>query len=271
MRATMLVTAAALLLGSAGGETSTEGWLGVELQTLTDELRLALDLPEEGGALVNSVVEGSPAAEAGLERRDFIARFNSEEVDGPRQLGELVRSASPGDRADVEIVRDGERMTVAVTLGSRPEPVERRRSLTKPRGFPIEFFPGPRGKLGARVVDLGEQMAEFLGAPETEGVLVLEIEEDGPAETAGLKAGDVITSVDGDEILDTSDLIAALEDADEGETIRLTVVRSGERMELEVEIQELEEWPSFWRDFQRLWRGGPGQRELHCPSGGPTQ
>lgn len=265
MRATMLVAVAALLVGNAWAEAGTEAWLGVELQTLTDELRLALDLPEEGGALVNSVVQGSPAAEAGLERRDFIARFNGEEVDGPRHLGDLVRSASPGDDAVVEIVRDGESMTVNVTLASRPEQGDRRQTWARRRGFPVEFFPGPRGKLGARVVDLGEQMAEFLGAPGMEGVLVVEIEEDSPAETAGLKAGDVITAVDGGEILDTSDLIAALKDADEGDTIRLSVVRRAESMELEVEIEELEEGPSFWQDFQRLWRGGPPQRELRCP------
>jgi serine protease Do len=271
MRATMVVTAVAVLLGSAWGEAGTEGWLGVELQTLTDELRLALDLPEDGGALVNSVVEGSPAAEAGLKRRDFIARFDGEDVDGPRHLGDLVRSAAPGDRVDVALVRDGETIAVSVTLGARPESDDRRRSWAGRRGFPLEFFPGPRAKLGARVVDLGAQMAEFLGTPETEGVLVLEVEDDTPAESAGLSAGDVITHVDGDEILDTSDLIAALEEAEEGETVRLSVVRKGEEVELEAEIEEMEESPPFWQDFQRLWRGGRQQRELQCPSGAFTQ
>jgi serine protease Do len=271
MRAAMIVTALALLVGCAWGEADTEAWLGVELQTLTDDLRLALDLPEEGGALVNSVVEGSPAAEAGLKRRDFITRFDGEDVHGPRHLGDLVRSASPGDRAVVELVRDREPMTLSVILGTRPESGDHRRSWAKRRGFPLEFLPGPRARLGARVVDLGEQMAEFLGAPEAEGVLVLEVEEDSPAEAAGLRAGDVITSVDGDEILGTGDLVAALEEAEEGETVRIEVVRRGEKMELEAEIEETEDSPAFWEDLQRLWRGGRPQRELRCPTGGFSQ
>jgi S1-C subfamily serine protease len=254
MRVTMVVTLTLLIVGGASADTGTEGWLGVELQTLTDELRLALDLPQEGGALVNSVVDGSPAARAGLERRDFITRFADHDVDGPRHLGTLVRASSPGHEVSVEIIRDADRQVITVQLDSRPEeePVRQRR---RPRErLRIPFLTGPRARLGVRVVDLSEQMAEFLRAPEATGALVMEVEDDSPAQRAGLRAGDIITHIDGEEVLDSSDLAGLLTEVEEGDTIRIALIRDGSTTELKAEIEEVEDSPSFWPGLPRFWR-----------------
>jgi serine protease Do len=266
MRCTVLVVLCITLVGGARADTD-EGWLGVELQTLTDELRLVLDVPEEGGVLINRVVEGSPAAEAGLRRRDFILRFDNEEVDGPQHLGRLVRSAPPGDRVVIAVIRDGSPQDVTVTLGSRPDTCAERPRSRKRKGLKLEFFPGPRARLGVRIVEIGKQMAEFLEAPEAEGVLVLEVEEDGPAEKGGVRAGDIITAVDGEDVVDASDLVDLLKEAEEGESLRLSVVRKGRATELEIEVEEIEEAPDFWHNFRDFFRGWPSHRELRCPHG----
>jgi serine protease Do len=102
----------------------TRGWLGVAMQPITDELADALALPSRDGALVAEVIDGSPAAAAGLERGDVITRFGERSVAAPRDLSRAVATAPVGQRIDVEIVRNGKREALSIEIG-RQEPEQR--------------------------------------------------------------------------------------------------------------------------------------------------
>jgi PDZ domain len=96
-------------------------WLGVYTQSISDELREGLNYDGDGGVLVNRVVPGSPAADAGLRKGDVILSVNSRSVESPDELAEIVRSANAGQRVAIQIVRDGDKRTLNARLGSRSD------------------------------------------------------------------------------------------------------------------------------------------------------
>ncbi len=97
-------------------------YLGVELVNLNEPLRAHFGVPEGSGVLVSNVVDGSPAARAGVQVGDIITRFDGEDVTSSRKLTTMVRKAEAGDPADLEVWRDGKVETVSTTLDERPRP-----------------------------------------------------------------------------------------------------------------------------------------------------
>ncbi len=97
-------------------------YLGVELVNLNEPLRAHFGVPEGSGVLVSNVVDGSPAARAGVQVGDIITRFDREDVTSSRKLTTMVRKAEAGDPADLEVWRDGKVETVGLTLDERPRP-----------------------------------------------------------------------------------------------------------------------------------------------------
>ena len=105
-------------------------YLGVELVNLNEPLRAHFGVPEGSGVLVSNVVEGSPAARAGVQVGDILTRFNGKDVKSSRRLVSMVRRAEAGDQADLEIWRDGQVETLGATLDERPRPVLRSDSFS---------------------------------------------------------------------------------------------------------------------------------------------
>ncbi len=97
-------------------------YLGVELINLNEPLRAHFGVPEGSGVLVSNVVDGSPAARAGVQVGDVITRFDGEDVTSSRKLSTMVRKAEAGDPADLEVWRDGKVETLGTTLDERPRP-----------------------------------------------------------------------------------------------------------------------------------------------------
>lgn len=98
------------------------GYLGVQVQTMTSALRRAKNIPGSvEGALVNSVEEGSPAADAGIKKGDVILEVNRKPTTDPQDLIDVVRALEPEVKVPVTLWRDGVRKTVTVTVGSRPD------------------------------------------------------------------------------------------------------------------------------------------------------
>ena len=97
-------------------------YLGVELVNLNEPLRAHFGVPEGSGVLVSNVVDGSPAARAGIQVGDILTRFDGQDVTSSRKLTTMVRKAEAGDPADIEIWRDGKVETVSTTLDERPRP-----------------------------------------------------------------------------------------------------------------------------------------------------
>jgi membrane-associated protease RseP (regulator of RpoE activity) len=108
------------------------GYLGVQVQDLTRSLKRAMDLEGVDGALVNGVEDGSPADDAGVRKGDVIVRVGRTDTPGASELTRAIRKMKAGDNTTVTVVRDGDRKTLSVTLGSRPD--EERYEIRIPRG-----------------------------------------------------------------------------------------------------------------------------------------
>jgi len=206
-----------------------------------------------GGVYVESVTEGSPAARAGLKAGDIVTEFDGERVRSALHFTRLVRETVAGRAVKATIVRDGSRQTLDITpeegrLRLPPLPdinreVERGlRNL--PRNFSFDFdfdrFPNgvflTRGRLGATVMSMTDQLADYFGVKQ--GLLVTTVTPDSPAARAGLKAGDVITAINGRALDAMSDLNSALRDLPADGKVELRVMRDRKELTLNTTLPE---------------------------------
>ena len=165
------------------------GWLGVAVQPVTPELADALDLETQEGALVSQVTSGGPADEAGLERGDVIVRFGPHEIHRTRELPRAVAAVPPGTKIEVEVLRDGKLQTKTVKVAELAETAQR--AAAAPEG-------DDRGStaFGFDIADVPPELRGRLGLGRSEGAVITRVYPGGPAESVGLRAGDVIVAVD---------------------------------------------------------------------------
>jgi serine protease Do len=192
--------------------TTRRGWLGVFIQEVTPDIAESLGLDESAGALVSSVNEKSPADAAGLEPGDVIISFDGKMIEKMRDLPRIVAETDIGTTVDVELVRNGRKMTVQVTLGEleKAELVGLVGDEDTEEGSPkSESFE----KLGFTVENLTESLAEEFGLdPETSGVIVTEVVEGGPAFAKGLAVGNIIKRFGQRRVEDAADLAKSVAD-----------------------------------------------------------
>ncbi len=164
------------------------GWLGVAVQPVTPELADALDLETQEGALVSQVTSGGPADDAGLERGDVIVRFGSHEISRMRKLPRAVASTPPGATVKVELIRDGKHRTQTVKIAELAEAPD---AAAAPEG-------DDRGStaFGFDIADVPPELRQSLGLGKSEGAVITRVYPGEPAESADLRAGDVIVEVD---------------------------------------------------------------------------
>lgn len=219
------------------------------------------------GALVEDVQDGGPAASAGVEAGDVVVEFDGERVRGTRQLTRLVQETPAGRTVPVTVVRDGERVALSVTPEERgnarlgrvsPLDLEPFRGTVgdlrdgwvwKGEIGALEDLPDTirrtvvslsgRARLGIQAEAVSGQLAEYFGV--SSGVLVRHVEEDTVAAAAGLRAGDVITAMDGEAVEDVGTLRRRLGGLEPGASFTLAVTRDGDGMSLTGELAEEEE------------------------------
>lgn len=229
--------------------------LGVSIQDLD-----AKQQATASGALVQEVREDGPAAKAGIRKGDIITDFDGEHVRSARHLSRLVAETPEGRTVKTAVLREGKRVDLSVTPESGAHAgrrIEREFEFKVP---PPEMFagrpgddewmgPGPgsrkfffdvrppkgggpgdfmwftpgRARLGLGIEELTPQLADYFGTKD--GVLVASVEPETPAAKAGLKAGDVITSVNGKAVSNGGELIEAVQSADDGAEVTVGYVR----------------------------------------------
>lgn len=239
-------------------KSSKRAWLGVYLQDVTSDIKEAMDLKSKRGALIAGVMDDSPAEEAGIEQEDVVIELDGEKVKGTSHLTRLIKERSPGDAVTLKILRDGEQKSIAVILGKRPKgkleivgPLLGDLYLPHADAYSLTYHSGSR--IGVKVQSLTEQLGEYFGVEEGQGALITEVEEDMPAKKAGLKAGDVVVEADGEDIDDTGDLVEVISQKEEGDKVKLTVMRDRSSRSFEVEVEESEAWSSSdWGDFAKV-------------------
>ncbi len=193
------------------GETR-RGWLGVRIQTITDELAEGLGLKSPEGALVTEVTPGGPAAKAGIRPRDVIIEFNGRLVRKMRELPRLVAETPVGEEVPVKVIRDGREVALKVTLG-RLEEAEKKGLLARKGKAPgAADGKAPEKVLGMRLAALDEAVRKEKGIPSSvkSGLVVLKVDAESQAGEKGLMPGDVIAEAGGRVLKSVADLQAAL-------------------------------------------------------------
>lgn len=198
--------------------TVSRGWIGVQIQPVTEDIADSMGLKSTKGALVAQVQAHSPAGDAGIKSGDVILGVNGEHVEGPRELARKIAALGPGKTADLLYWRGGSEKTAAVKLGTLPEEKEAR--FHPPMGEENDTFKG----LGLTLAP-----ASSVQGAGKEGVVVADIDPDGVAAQKGLQVGDVILEAGGKQINKPSDVSAALAEAKkENRKAVLLRVKSGE-------------------------------------------
>ena len=206
------------------GETR-RGWLGVRIQTVTQDIADAIGLEQVSGALVTDVPAG-PAADGGVEAGDVIIRFDGEDVESTRELVRLVAKTGVGASVRVVVFRDGGTETLLVTLGRLEEAV-----LASADGGDTTLQPAEAQQFSIQGLLLGQLTSEyrerFMIADETSGVVILEVDGNSQAAEKGLRAGDVIMEVSQNPVQVPKEVVERIEAArDAGRRSILLLVRS---------------------------------------------
>jgi serine protease Do len=201
------------------GETR-RGWLGVRIQDVTPDMVGAIPgLEEAAGALVTDVPEG-PALDAGMLSGDVILTFNGAEVPDTRELVQMVGNSPVGEAVPMDVLRDGERITLTVTLGRREE-AEGLVPATSD-----EIVPETANVLGMTLSGITPELAEQFAIAETEGLVVTEVDPASDAAAKGIMPGDVITEAGQQPVASAEDFTARIEDArDAGRSSLLLLIR----------------------------------------------
>jgi serine protease Do len=229
-------------------------WLGVETQEVTAENAKELKLPAERGVVVADVTKDSPAAKAGLKEKDVITEVNGQRVEGAAQFRRMIHEIPAGRAAQLTVWRDGRTQSLSATLGKAEERHDKWMGATPgafafhmpdvqiPEMPSIELGEGMntvlagRPRLGIDAEDIGGQLGSFFGAPDGEGILVRSVNSGSPAEKAGLKAGDVITSFNGERVRSLGDLRQKLASQNDAKTAKIGVLRNRSEVTLSVEL-----------------------------------
>lgn len=192
----------------------------------------------EKGAKITSVTKESAAAKAGLQKDDIITKVNDATITDSEDLFETIRKFKPEDKVTVSYLRDGQLKTTTAVLGKTME-----------MGFDFNFddrlgrgfnfnMPELRGLENfnwnySRKPRLG---IEIQDTEDSKGVKVIEVEDETPAQKAGIQENDIITNINGKAVNSVDEIKAALKELKEGDLIKASIIRSGKTQTLEIKI-----------------------------------
>jgi len=165
----------------------TRGWLGVSIQSLSQEHAEAFGYDGTEGALVGEVFEDSPADKAGVENGDIILEFNGKKIEDSSHLMNVVGSTPPGSKVSLVVFRKGGKKRFTVVLDER--------DLETAQAAPAEKS-SEMASLGIEVQELTEELSQELGYEDKEGVIVVQVDPTSEAARKGIKRGYLIDEVD---------------------------------------------------------------------------
>jgi serine protease Do len=225
------------------GQRVQRGYLGVGLQPLDENIAGSLGLPKDSGEIVRSVQPGDPAAKAGIQQGDVIVSVNRQPVNPDQTVSYIIANTAVGSRVPVELIRDGKRQTVTVTVGQRPTE-EALAALTgggaddgaEPDGGPVV---ATQQALGLSLQSLTPSMATALNLPPAaKGVVITNVDPNSDAASKGLQRGFLIMSVNRQPVTTPGQVLAAIDAAKRaGRTSVLMLVKRGTAPEAFVGIE----------------------------------
>jgi membrane-associated protease RseP (regulator of RpoE activity) len=220
------------------------GFLGVYAEDVSKDNMARYHLNQVRGVGVTSIVKDSPAEKAGLRKDDVILRIDGENVTSVRRLNRVVSEIAPDQSVRVTISRGGAEQELTATMGRRKENDFHRVFRDNPGNWewegpaittdgPWVFALGGSRRIGISTTELTKQLADYFGVTGGHGVLVTNVSEDGPGAKAGLRAGDVITAVDGEPVDGSGDISRSINKRKDGE-VTLTIIRNKGQQTLRV-------------------------------------
>jgi serine protease Do len=179
----------------------TRGWLGVQIQPISVDIADSMGLSGTKGALVADLTAKSPAVKAGIKSGDVILKVDATEIQSDRDLAKVIAGMQPGQDVNLSIIRDGKPQTVTVTLGTLPTDK-------------AQLASADQGNGGSGVQDTGTGLSayglEVQGLGAGKGVKITKIDPNSAAADLGLKEGDVILKIAGQDVSDKASVEQAL-------------------------------------------------------------
>jgi len=235
---------------------SSQGYLGVDVSDMDSEKAQSLNLKETRGAVITLIDHDAPAGQVGLRVNDVVLSLDGQPVENADQLRRMLHELPAGRKVSLEISREGNIQTMAVQLADRKQ-IEHEawgkidnggNDVAPPAGmglltggggdapagggFHLPFF-GSSLNVGALVEPLTSQMADYLGV--AGGLMVKQVARKSQADTAGLRAFDVILKVGTDSIDTSADWDRALR-SNEGKSVQVTILRDKKQQTLNLEV-----------------------------------
>ncbi len=171
------------------------GWLGVRIQQVTPDIAEAVGLKDVGGAMVAGMNDGGPADKAGIHNGDVILKFNGQDVKEMRTLPRIVAETEVGKQVPVVVWRDHKEVSLSASTGELPDEIQQA-SASPGAPTPPRSTATMLSGLGAKLSPITDALRDqYKLAPDQKGVVVTDVQSDGPAAGRGLKAGDVIVEV----------------------------------------------------------------------------
>ena len=201
----------------SGGKVS-RGWLGVVIQEVNKDLAESFGLDKPAGALVAQIQDDGPAAKGGLQVGDVILSLNDQPIVMSADLPHLVGTLKAGAIARLEVIRDGKRKNIELTVGAIPEEGKELESLPK------SGIERSSNRLGVAVVELTEEQKK---ANDIKGGVVIKEVQEGPAALIGLQPGDVITHLNNQAIGSTKEFTEIAKALPKNRSVSMRVLRQG--------------------------------------------
>ena len=232
----------------------SRSYLGVGVADVSAERVQALKLKDDRGVEIVQVDQDAPAGKAGFKEHDVIVGFNGAPVESQEQFKRLMRETPPGRTVSMDIMRDGQPQNIKVQLADRKK-LESTVWPHEPQDFAFAMPPTPpvppmpdfprawteqsitriRSTAGVTLESLTPQLGDYFGVKNGEGMLVRSVQKGSAAETAGLRAGDVIVRVGDQKISDNADWREALRNGKSGK-VSVVIVRDNREQTLSMSV-----------------------------------
>jgi len=208
------------------------GYLGVFINTVDAELSEALGIEDNEGAVVTQVVDGTPAAKAGLKKYDVIIGVDGKKIPDSQTLTNIIASYRPDEKVKLKVIREGKEKAISVklerrpgddNLASRPSPSNNESTLDK---------------LGLSMRNLTSELAERYGYEEVNGVIVTDVKAGSPAAEKGMRHGDLIVEVDRQNVTSIDDIERITSDLSPGSIVLFQIKRGGNNHFIAMKVPE---------------------------------
>ncbi|WP_026166911.1 Do family serine endopeptidase [Novosphingobium nitrogenifigens] len=234
-------TAAPIVEKLMKGQAIERGYLGIRIQPLSDDLAASLGLPKRTGEFVQAVEPAQGAAKAGMQAGDVVVRVDGKDVTPEQTLSYIVANTQPGKRIPIELIRNGQHVTVNAVVGKRPSEEELAKQSFDPdqgqdddglgNGKSEKAAPIIQQALGVAVIPVTPQIARQLGMSEdVHGVVITEVDDSSDAAAKGLQRGDIILSANYKPVTTRAELDTVVKQAkaEHREAILLRIQRRGQ-------------------------------------------